>query len=87
MPDIFPASHGLWVWGDRMDHTDITAQTSVAELLEQYPQANEFFLQKGFRCLRCGEPFWGSIEKFLKSNRFTGDINALLDELRAYLVE
>lgn len=70
-----------------MDHTDITVQTSVAELLEQYPQANEFFLEKGFRCLRCGEPFWGSIEKFLKSSRFSGDTNTLLDELRVYLAE
>jgi hypothetical protein len=70
-----------------MDSADITAQTSVAELLEQYPQANEFFLKKGFRCLRCGEPFWGSIEKFLKSSRFTGDINTLLNELRVYVVE
>jgi hypothetical protein len=70
-----------------MDITDITAQISIEELLERYPKANEFFLEKGFRCLRCGEPFWGSIEKFLKSSRFTGDVNALLDELRSYVVE
>lgn len=86
MPEFFRHRAVFFVWGDRMDSVDITAQTSVAELLEQYPQANEFFLEKGFRCLRCGEPFWGSIEKFLKSSRFTGDINALLDELRAYVV-
>jgi hypothetical protein len=70
-----------------MNSADITAQTIIEELIDRYPKANDFFLEKGFRCIRCGEPFWGSIEKFLKSSRFTGDINLLLDELRAYLVE
>jgi hypothetical protein len=66
---------------------DITAQTTIEELLDRFPEANTFFFDRGFRCLRCGEPFWGSIEKFLASSNFTGDINVLLEELRACVGE
>lgn len=64
---------------------DITLQTLIEDLLEQHPQANDFFFKRGFRCIRCGEPFWGSIADFLEDAHYAGDKDGILRDLKAFL--
>jgi hypothetical protein len=64
---------------------DITLQTFIEDLLEGHPDANDFFFKRGFRCIRCGEPFWGSISEFLEDSKYQGDKEALLRDLQAFL--
>ncbi len=46
----------------------ITLEMFVEDLLGDYSEANRFFLERGMRCLKCGEPYWGSLAEFLKEN-------------------
>lgn len=54
------------------------------ELVEAHPEAVGFLIRHGVRCIRCGDPVWGTLGELLKDANVE-DPSALLDELRAYL--
>ena len=47
----------------------ITRDMFVEDMLIDYPESNQFFLDKGLRCLKCGEAYWGSVEEFLEESK------------------
>lgn len=51
----------------------ITKDTFIEELVENYPGAVSYLMNKGIRCLVCGEPSWGTIESAAKEKNFTDD--------------
>ena len=51
----------------------ITKDTFIEELVEHYPGAVSYLMNKGIRCLVCGEPSWGTIESAAKEKNFTDD--------------
>jgi hypothetical protein len=57
----------------------ITAGTSVEELLERYPWANGVMIRLGLPCIRCGEPFWGTLGELVK--KYGRDIDEVLTAL------
>ncbi len=65
----------------------IDKNISIEDLVGQIPDAVTYLMDKGIRCLRCGEPIWGTLESAAKEKGFTDqeiekfveDINALLD--------
>ena len=61
-------------------------ETQIEEMLLAYPEANRFFLEKGMRCLQCGEPYWGSVESFLNEQGMDpAGMVRFIKELNAYL--
>ncbi len=46
----------------------IDQQTRVEELVEACPEAIKILLREGVRCIRCGEPVWGTIGDLLRES-------------------
>lgn len=60
-------------------HRDIT----IADLTENYPQTVGFLSQKGIRCIRCGEPIWGTLAEAAREKGFTEEqIDSVVQELQ-----
>ncbi len=67
-----------------MTETDkkITRQITIEELVVVKPEAVTYLMEKGIRCLVCGEPIWGTLESAAKEKGFTDDdIDKFVDDL------
>ena len=61
---------------------NITKDTSIEELVEIIPDAVTYLMEEGIRCIRCGEPIWGTLEEAAKEKGFTEkDITGFVDDL------
>ncbi len=66
----------------------ITKEIEIEDLIKEIPQAVTFLMDKGIRCLRCGEPIWGTLETAAKEKGFNdfeievfvNDLNKLMNE-------
>jgi hypothetical protein len=64
---------------------DINADLHVEDLVDEYPGAVGFLAERGVVCIRCGEPYWGTLRE-LAATRGLGDrIDEIVQELRRYL--
>ncbi len=60
----------------------ITKNIEIEELIKILPEAVSFLMEKGIRCLRCGEPIWGTLESAaLEKNFSTNNIDEFVEEL------
>jgi len=60
----------------------ITKDITIEDLVEDYPFAEEFLRVRGIKCIRCGEPIWGTLETACKEKNFTDEqINEIVKEL------
>lgn len=66
--------------------TKVTLNMQVEELVEAFPEAVRFLTKRGLRCIRCGEPIWGTLKEFFLSESVE-DLQRLVDELNAYIQE
>lgn len=63
----------------------ITEDTTIEELVEIIPDAVQYLSREGIRCIRCGEPIWGTLAEAAREKgysdedikRFVADLNAL----------
>jgi hypothetical protein len=39
----------------------ITKDTTIEELIQKIPVASNYLAEQGIRCIRCGEPIWGTL--------------------------
>jgi predicted DNA-binding ribbon-helix-helix protein len=54
---------------------------NVEELLEEYPWANGVMVRLGMPCVRCGEPFWGTVGELAQMDGFNvTEVIAALNE-------
>ncbi len=62
----------------------ITKDITIEDLVEDYPQSVQYLSQKGIRCIKCGEPIWGTLEEACKEKGFSdADIEQVVIELNA----
>jgi len=60
----------------------ITPSITIEALTEQHPAAVRYLSEKGIRCLRCGEPIWGTLEEAAREKGFNDlDIAGFVAEL------
>ncbi len=63
----------------------ITKDIEIEDLVNLLPEAVGYLREEGIRCLRCGEPIWGSLEDAAKEKgyndkdveRFVKDLNKM----------
>jgi len=63
----------------------ITKDITIEELITLKPEAVRYLMDKGIRCLVCGEPIWGTLESASKEKgyseteieKFVEDLNKL----------
>ncbi len=64
------------------DSIKITAEIEIEDLVSILPEAVSYLSDKGIRCLRCGEPIWGSLRSAAQEKGFTNeDIDNFVMEL------
>jgi iron-sulfur cluster repair protein YtfE (RIC family) len=60
----------------------ITKSILIEDLVREFPCAVTYLMEHGIRCLRCGEPIWGTLESAAKEKGFSADrINAFVTDL------
>jgi len=60
-----------------------TLDIFVEDLALAYPEAVGFLTRQGLRCIRCGEPVWGTLGAFLAEAGV--EPQALVDQLNVFL--
>jgi hybrid cluster-associated redox disulfide protein len=49
----------------------ITKEMTIEELVTEVPDAVRYLMQKGIKCIACGEPVWETLESAAKNKGFT----------------
>jgi hypothetical protein len=62
----------------------ISLDTQIEDLAIAYPESVGFLIRHGVRCIRCGEPVWGTLGELLEETGIE-DPDALVIELNAYI--
>lgn len=61
---------------------EITKDILIEELVENYSFSVRYLMERGIRCIMCGEPVWGTLEEAAKEKGFTDDrIDHVVSEL------
>lgn len=65
---------------------EISRDSIIEDLVTDYPDAITFLMEKGIRCLRCGEPIWGTLGSAMDEKNFPPDRQSeIVMELRGFL--
>ena len=64
----------------------INLDTQIEDLATAYPESVKFLVRNGVRCIRCGEPVWGTLRDLLEEAAIEDPQN-LIDELNVYILE
>jgi len=62
----------------------ITLDIEIEDLVAEFPEVAGFMTKKGVRCIRCGEPVWGTLKELLEEEAVK-DPQKLVDELNDYI--
>ena len=65
-----------------MKKQKVTKEIEIEDLVKIIPNSVVYLMEKGIRCLRCGEPIWGSLESAAKEKGFNDlEISKFVDDL------
>jgi len=60
----------------------INKETTIEDLIEKVSGAISYLMDQKIRCIRCGEPIWGTLEEAAKEKNYTDDqIKVFVEEL------
>jgi hypothetical protein len=66
----------------------INKEIEIEDLVRELPDAVTYLIDQGIRCLRCGEPIWGSLESAAIEKGFDETaINKFVEELNNLYLE
>jgi hypothetical protein len=55
---------------------------TIEDLLDVKPESVKYMMEKGIKCLACGEPIWGTLESASKAKGFSeGEIEEFVKDL------
>ena len=67
-----------------MINQKINKEIEIEDLVKILPNSVIYLMEKGIRCLRCGEPIWGSLEGAAKEKGFNDlEISKFVDEINS----
>lgn len=49
----------------------ITRSTFIEDLVREFPESVGFLMDKGIKCIACGEPIWGTLEDAAREKGFS----------------
>jgi hypothetical protein len=64
---------------------DINADVHVEDLVDEYPRAVGFLAERGVVCIRCGEPYWGTLRELAATKGLGDRIDEIVQDLQHYL--
>ena len=60
----------------------ISRTITIENLVRVIPKSVVYLMEKGIRCLRCGEPIWGTLEEAAREKGFSDyDIDVFVQDL------
>ncbi len=66
-----------------MEKPEITKDILIEELVNNYAFSVRYLMEKGIRCIMCGEPIWGTLEEAAQEKDFTdAEIEDFVQEMR-----
>jgi methionine synthase II (cobalamin-independent) len=66
-----------------MAKPEITKDILIEELVNNYPFSVRYLMEKGIRCIMCGEPIWGTLEEAAQEKNFSDEqIENFVKEMR-----
>lgn len=63
--------------------TAVTLEETVEDIVERFPEASAFLLERGVVCIRCGEPAWCPLGELVEEKELDGQ--EILRDLNAFL--
>ena len=64
----------------------ISKDIEIEDLVRVLPQSVSYLREKGIRCLRCGEPIWGTLEEAAVEKGFNeNDVDKFVEDLNSHL--
>ena len=58
----------------------------MEELLEDYPESQQFLEERDIVCVKCGAPVWGTLIENLNKKYITSEeVDKVVDDLMLYL--
>jgi hypothetical protein len=64
----------------------INADMTVEELIEAHPQISQYLAGRGIVCVRCGEPYWGTLRELAAHKGLAEQIDQIVDEIIESLI-
>jgi len=61
---------------------EITEEIQIEDLIQELPESVRILARNDIVCIRCGEPYWGTLRE-LASEKGITDLEPVLAELRA----
>lgn len=62
----------------------ITKDISIEELVQRLPSSVSYLMEKGIKCLACGEPIWGTLESAAREKGFNdSEIAGFVEDLNS----
>ena len=66
--------------------TPVSLNTTIEELIDRFPEAVTYLMDQGIRCIRCGEPMWGTLGDAMAEKRIPADRQQeLLSQLLSFV--
>ena len=64
----------------------ISKDIEIEDLVKILPQSVTYLREKGIRCLRCGEPIWGTLKEAAVQKGFDeNDVDKFVEDLNSHL--
>ncbi len=60
---------------------EITEDILIEDLVRELPESVRTLSERGIVCIRCGEPYWGTLKELAAEKGIT-DLQPVLEELR-----
>ena len=65
----------------------ITKDITIEELVEEIPGSVKYLMEKGIKCIACGEPIWGTLEDAAREKGFNNkDIERFVSDLQKLIL-
>ena len=62
----------------------ITKTIFIEELINLVPESVSYLMNKGIKCIACGEPIWGILEEAAREKGFSdADLDGFVADLQA----
>lgn len=66
----------------------ITKNITIEDLVDDYPFSVNYLSEKGIRCIKCGEPIWGTLEEACLEKGFKDkQIDVFIAELNRLAID
>lgn len=66
----------------------IDKSIEIEDLVRRHPFAVDVLMRHGIRCIRCGEPIWGTLEEAAREKGLSDEaLEAAIEELRCQALE